>query len=108
MLVNLMLDAVPEARKAFQLLRKTAQLRFSQRRFSWRLTGRSPSSWRRDRMNVSNYINHATCAAVNMNLPDRWASVLAGVVLAGSAIRGRRVGKMKLLASAELIRRGVT
>ncbi len=59
-------------------------------------------------MKVSNYINHATCAAVNMNLPDRWASVLAGVVLAGSAIRGRRVGKMKLLASAELIRRGIT
>ena len=58
-------------------------------------------------MKVSNYMAHATPASVNMNLTDRWISVLGGVLMA-QASRRKPSGKLGLLAAAELIRRGAT
>lgn len=59
-------------------------------------------------MNIKNYMAHATPASVNMNLADRWGSVLGGILLAKFSLRKHSGGKLRLLLGAELIRRGVT
>jgi uncharacterized membrane protein len=59
-------------------------------------------------MKLSKHTSQATSASVNMSLPERWGSVVGGLLLTGTAIRRRSGGKMRLLVGAELIRRGVT
>ena len=58
-------------------------------------------------MKLSNYMTHATPAAINMNLLERWGSVIAGLFMVGGSMR-KSGSKLKLLAGAEMIRRGVS
>lgn len=58
-------------------------------------------------MKLANYMTHATPSSINMNLIERWGSVIAGVYMLGGAMR-KSGGKLKMLAGAELIRRGVS
>jgi uncharacterized membrane protein len=59
-------------------------------------------------MKILNTSSNAAHARINMNLADRWGSVLGGILMTRSALRRRPAGKLGLLAGAELIRRGVT
>jgi uncharacterized membrane protein len=59
-------------------------------------------------MKLANYMTHATPGAVNMNLVERWGSVLAGALMLGSGARSQSGGKLKMLAGGELLRRGFT
>jgi len=59
-------------------------------------------------MKVSRYMTRATPGEININLAERWGSLICGIFMMGSAIRGRSVGKMKLMAGTEMIRCGIT
>src|SRR2546423_12528301 len=56
-------------------------------------------------MKALNYMRHSTPAAINMSPIERWASMLGGVAVAGSALRSDG-GKLKMLLGIEMIRRG--